>query len=63
MKKNVKLWTHQWRKLVVDGKIMRVYPKSRVPKEAYLLSRLCGIELKIATREERKPFLRTRKIR
>lgn len=47
----------RWKKLVVDGKVMHVCPRSKIPKTFNQLKTLIGIELLEATKEERKPFL------
>lgn len=51
----------EWRKFVVDGRVLDVCPSSRLPKRYIRLTKLKGICVESATREERRTFLRRQK--
>jgi len=55
------IWS--WQKLIIDEKIIYVFPSSRVPRHIQKLTHLKGVELKDGTKEERKPFLILEKTR
>ena len=54
-----------WKKLLVDNKLIYVFPSSRVPASVRvdLSMKLVGIRLEEATKEERAPFLKAEKKR
>ena len=47
----------RWRKLIVDSKLISVYPLSRESAKERRMSQLKGVTLVEASREERKAFL------
>lgn len=51
----------EWRKFVVDGRVLDVCPSSRLPKRYVRMTKFKGICVEPATREERQTFLRRRK--
>jgi len=46
-----------WRKLIVDGLKVSVYPMSRETAKERRMAHLSGVRLERATREERQDFL------
>lgn len=57
-----KRWHWQWYKLIIDGTVRWVYPRSRIPNELHRLKKLSGIDLKKSTKKERKPYLEKEKL-
>ena len=57
VKKRKKRASPQWRKLIIDGKLVWVFPRTKVPRSVKKLIVCKGIEMKKSNRDERKPYL------